>query len=102
MTCVYCEPKSRMTICSFIENEGRVCGAHQNVWREKNGLLSWRAIAPVGNGHSRARGERWALGRHRFFPDGHDAFHLVDEKLAGGERFSAMRRHDLHPKRGHV
>jgi hypothetical protein len=35
MTCVYCEPKSRMTICSVIENEGSVLLAAPALAREK-------------------------------------------------------------------
>src|SRR5437867_7039561 len=36
MTCVYWEPKSRMTICSFIGNEGEVCARLRGILREKN------------------------------------------------------------------
>src|SRR5437879_10000750 len=36
MTCVYWEPKSRMTICSFIENEGEVSARLRGILREKN------------------------------------------------------------------
>ena len=34
----------------------------------------------------------------RFFPNRHDALHLVNEPLAGGEGFTAMGRDDFHPE----
>src|SRR5437867_10491833 len=44
MTCVYWEPKSRMTICSFIGNEGEVSARLREILREKknSGLASGR------------------------------------------------------------
>src|SRR5260370_23680404 len=35
MTCVYWEPKSRMTICSFMPDERKVSAPGQVFWREK-------------------------------------------------------------------
>ena len=38
----------------------------------------------------------------RPLPDRHDAFHFVDEPLAGGECLGAMRSNDLDPERRFV
>src|SRR6266545_1373937 len=45
MTCVYWEPKSRMTICSFIENEGEVFYGNIRFWREKNQGCQWTVVS---------------------------------------------------------
>src|SRR5438094_5107072 len=45
MTCVYWDPKSRMTICSFIGNEGEVSARGRGILREKNG-----GSRPIQNG----------------------------------------------------
>src|SRR2546425_10431296 len=44
MTCVYWEPKSRMTICSFIGNEGEVSASLRGILREKNRAGQWPVV----------------------------------------------------------
>ena len=41
-------------------------------------------------------------GSNRFFPDGDGAFHFVDEPLAGGKGFAAVRGDDFNPERRFV
>src|SRR5437763_4497868 len=62
MTCVYCEPKSRMTICSFIENEGEVFACDEQFWREENRSLSRQR--PCAS-HLRRPGQRLPINRSR-------------------------------------
>ena len=38
----------------------------------------------------------------RLFPNGHHAFHFIDEELAGGECFVPMRRDHFDPERGFI
>src|SRR5258706_12835700 len=35
ITCVYCEPKSKMTICSGITSKNELCALLRPLWREK-------------------------------------------------------------------
>src|SRR2546422_7246715 len=79
MTCVYWEPKSRMTICSFIGNEGEVSARLRGILREKNWSGCWSVVGcqlyvvnchPTDMRHASPRHERcrtdesrlWRLG----------------------------------------